>query len=150
MKACEDCPGEGVRAVARTMTTVIVAVASMLVLALAGCANPRGIEAKATLVAPATLGADPAAGGRADRRRLVARLRRSGPRRPDRARHRRLAVIARRRRARARASANVASAHAAEGPQLTGSFDATRQRFTANGLYPPPLAGSLQTPRPRS
>ncbi|MDQ6638373.1 MAG: RND transporter, partial [Pseudomonadota bacterium] len=49
------------KAVARTMTTVIVAVASMLVLALAGCANPRGIEAKSTLLAPATLGADPAA-----------------------------------------------------------------------------------------
>ncbi len=133
------------RAVARTMTTVIVAVASMLVLALAGCANPRGIEAKASLIAPATLGADPAAAVApvaADWWRgfddpvLVDLIERATAGSPS------LRVAAARA---ARASANVASAHAAEGPQLTGSFDATRQRFTANGLYPPPLAGSLQS-----
>ncbi len=53
MKACEECPGIGASAVARTMTTVIVALASVIVMALAGCANPGGIEAIATLVAPA-------------------------------------------------------------------------------------------------
>ena len=55
---CEECPGVAAGAVARTMTTVIVAVASMIVMALAGCANPRGIESTATLAAPAALGAD--------------------------------------------------------------------------------------------
>ena len=35
-------------------------------------------------------------------------------------------------------------ARAAQGPQVNGSLDVQRQRFTANGLYPPPLAGSLQ------
>ena len=44
MNGCEECPGIAAGAVARTMTTVIVALASVIVLALAGCANPRGIE----------------------------------------------------------------------------------------------------------
>ena len=44
----------------------------------------------------------------------------------------------------ARAGANVGAADAARGPQVNGSFDATRQRFSANGLYPPPIAGSTQ------
>ena len=60
MNGCEECPGVAVAAVARTMTTVIVALASVIVLALAGCASPRGIESSATLAAPAAYGADPA------------------------------------------------------------------------------------------
>ena len=144
MKACADCPRLGAGAVARTMTTVIVAVASMLVLALAGCATPRGIESRATLVSAATLGADSAAEVpqlAADWWRgfddpvLAGLVERATVGSPS------LRVAAARA---ARAAANVDSAHAAEGPQLTGSFDATRQRFTSNGLYPPPIAGSLR------
>ena len=36
MKSCESCPGTGPAAVARTMTTLAVAVASVLVMALVG------------------------------------------------------------------------------------------------------------------
>jgi NodT family efflux transporter outer membrane factor (OMF) lipoprotein len=44
-----------------------------------------------------------------------------------------------------RAQAVVAGVRGNDLPQVNGSFDATRQRFTKNGLYPPPLAGSMQT-----
>lgn len=43
----------------------------------------------------------------------------------------------------ARAQAGVDVTDAASGPQLTAGIDATRQLFTANGLIPPPLAGSI-------
>ena len=59
MNACEhrDEPTIDVKEVARTVTTLVLALASMIVMTLAGCANPRGIESKAALVAPTTLGA---------------------------------------------------------------------------------------------
>ena len=44
-----------------------------------------------------------------------------------------------------RAQAVVAGANAAEGLQVGGSLDATRQRFSANSIYPPPLGGSIRT-----
>lgn len=44
-----------------------------------------------------------------------------------------------------RAQAAVEGADASSGLQLNGSFDATRQRYTENGLVPRPLAGSTQT-----
>ncbi len=114
MKDCDNCPGVVSGAVARTMTTFVVAVASMIVMALAGCVSPDGIASKAVLAARRR-SAPKAGRGRAGRRRLVARLRRSRPRRPDRARDRRQSEPARRRRARRARPANVASAHAAEG-----------------------------------
>ena len=144
MKACESCLGGGAGAVARTMTTVLVALASVVVMALAGCASPRGITSDAELIAPTTLAVAPASTTAlvaAEWWRgfddpvlddLIARATAGTPS---------LRIAAARA---ARASANVASAHAAEGPQLTGSFDATRQRFTATGLYPPPIAGSIR------
>lgn len=48
--------------------------------------------------------------------------------------------------ARARASQAAALAearHAANGPQAQWTLDATRQRYTANGLVPPPVAGNV-------
>jgi len=42
-----------------------------------------------------------------------------------------------------RAQASLENAHANTMPQLNGSLDLMRQRFTATGLYPPPLAGNL-------
>jgi NodT family efflux transporter outer membrane factor (OMF) lipoprotein len=36
-------------------------------------------------------------------------------------------------------------ADAAKLPQVTGSLDATRQRYTGNGAVPPPLAGSIRS-----
>lgn len=43
-----------------------------------------------------------------------------------------------------RARAVLEVANAATLPQLNGSFDATRQRYTGNGAVPPPLAGSVR------
>jgi NodT family efflux transporter outer membrane factor (OMF) lipoprotein len=43
----------------------------------------------------------------------------------------------------ARAQAGAAATEAASGPQLSASVDATRQKFTSNGMIPPPLAGSI-------
>lgn len=40
------------------------------------------------------------------------------------------------------AQASVDAAQAARGPQLNGSVDLTRQRFTEHGMVPAPLAGS--------
>jgi NodT family efflux transporter outer membrane factor (OMF) lipoprotein len=45
----------------------------------------------------------------------------------------------------ARAQAVVATASANEGLQVNGSLDATRQRFSGNSIYPPPLGGSTRT-----
>ncbi|MDQ6683627.1 MAG: efflux transporter outer membrane subunit, partial [Pseudomonadota bacterium] len=50
--------------------------------------------------------------------------------------------VARARSARAQANADVA--RSLDGPQLGAGFDLSRQRFTGNGLYPPPLAGSTR------
>lgn len=44
----------------------------------------------------------------------------------------------------ARAQAVTEVANAAALPQLTGQIDLTRQRYTANGAVPPPLAGSIR------
>lgn len=44
----------------------------------------------------------------------------------------------------ARAMAAVDGVDATSGPQLNGQFDATHQRFTAKGMVPPPLAGSVE------
>ncbi|WP_066335619.1 efflux transporter outer membrane subunit [Azohydromonas lata] len=45
----------------------------------------------------------------------------------------------------ARAAAAAEAAGAALLPSAQASFDATRQRFTEHGIYPPPLAGSVRT-----
>ncbi len=42
-----------------------------------------------------------------------------------------------------RAGAGVSLAGASDGPQLGATLDATRQKFTANGAIPPPLAGAI-------
>ena len=49
--------------------------------------------------------------------------------------------VAQARWSRAQAAADVS--RAAELPQVNGQLDATRQRYTANGQVPPPLAGSV-------
>jgi NodT family efflux transporter outer membrane factor (OMF) lipoprotein len=42
-----------------------------------------------------------------------------------------------------RASAAADAARANEGPRVDGALDLTRQRYTENGLVPPPIAGSV-------
>lgn len=43
----------------------------------------------------------------------------------------------------ARANAFTETARAATGPRLNGSLDVSRQLYSANGPYPPPLAGNI-------
>lgn len=45
----------------------------------------------------------------------------------------------------ARAAAVLAQTEAVQGPQVGGAFDATRQRYTAHGLVPRPIAGATWT-----
>ena len=128
---------------ARTMTTVALALASVVVITLAGCANPSGIEPKAALVTPAAVGADAAVTVAAvstewwkafDDPVLADLVSRATAGNPS------LRVAAARS---ARAAANVASARANDGPQLNFGADASRQQITGNGIYPPPLAGAI-------
>ena len=44
-----------------------------------------------------------------------------------------------------RAAAAADNAGAADKPTIGASFDATKQRFTERGIYPPPIAGSVRT-----
>jgi NodT family efflux transporter outer membrane factor (OMF) lipoprotein len=128
------------------LTTLVVALASSLVLTLAGCASSAGIASAAKPVAPASLGlsadaATPAAPVAADWWKAFGDSTLNGL--VDRA----LAdspnlKVAQARLARASASADLT--RAADGPQLNASLDASHQLFTKNGLYPAPLAGSIQ------
>ncbi|MDB5859773.1 MAG: efflux system, outer rane lipoprotein NodT [Ramlibacter sp.] len=110
-------------------------------LLLAGCASFSGINPQATLRTPAAAETG-AAGvpavspqwwrefGDAQLNALVEEALRGNPS---------LGVAQARLR---RAQAVTEVAHAATLPQVTGSLDITRQRYSENGLYPPPLAGS--------
>ena len=132
----------------RAITTVVIAVGSSIVLALAGCANPRGIAPSASLSSAVALGAADTASAPGASVATVAPdwwqafgdpvladlIDRAVAGSPS------LRVAMARS---ARAAANVSSARALDGPQLGLGLDVSRQRFTANGLYPPPLAGGL-------
>ena len=112
-------------------------------LLLAGCASTQGIGPQATQRAPAVPGASAQAVapisaqwwhdfGDPQLDRLVEQALRDSPN---------LGVARARLR---RAQAATDSAGAARYPQVTGSLDVTRQRFSENSLYPPPLAGSIE------
>ncbi len=127
-----------------TLTVLVVALASSLVLTLAGCASTAGIappSAKPLAANTAGLGVATAAPlaadwwqgfGDATLSGLVTRALDGNPN--LKAAQARLA----------RSQAAVDSAHAAQGLQVNGSLDVTRQRYTANGAVPPPLAGSYR------
>ena len=111
-------------------------------LLLAGCASTQGIGPQATQRTPAVPGASTQAVtpvsaqwwhdfGDPQLDRLVEQALRDSPN---------LGVARARLR---RAQAATESAGAARYPQVTGSLDVTRQRFSENSLYPPPLAGSI-------
>ncbi|MGZ5183728.1 MAG: efflux transporter outer membrane subunit [Caldimonas sp.] len=144
MNRCSADTTTRVKAVARTLTTIVIALTSTIVIALAGCASSAGIAPNTSLVDPdkvgvaasgsaAALAADWWQGfGDATLSSLIDQAVAGSP----------TLRVAQDRVARAAANAGVA--HAAEGPQLNASFDATRQRFTETGIYPPPLAGSIR------
>jgi NodT family efflux transporter outer membrane factor (OMF) lipoprotein len=120
--------------------------ATMAAVLLAGCASTSGIDSQARLRTPESLGlqaaATPAANpvpaqwwtgfGDPQLDRLVAQALAESPN----------LKVAQARLARARSVLEVANS--ATQPQLEASADIKRQRFTENGLYPPPLAGSIR------
>lgn len=122
----------------------IAAVAAAI--ALAGCADLSGIAPQSAMSTPASLGltADSTATlapvaqwwqdlGDAQLDRLVAEAIDGNP-------NLKLAQARL-----ARAQALTEGARASGGPQINGNGNVTRQRFTENGLYPPPIAGSQRT-----
>jgi NodT family efflux transporter outer membrane factor (OMF) lipoprotein len=122
----------------RHLTTLAAA------LLLAGCANMAGIEPQAKLRESASLNLDAGAPasvpaqwwrgfGDAQLDQLVERALADNPN----------LRVAQARLARAQAVSEVAGA--ALLPQVNGSFDATTQRYTKNGMIPPPLAGATKT-----
>jgi NodT family efflux transporter outer membrane factor (OMF) lipoprotein len=145
--AHEPAPARGVCPLRRlpTLAAVLVALASTAVL-LAGCASSAGIAPVATAVEPAAVGVDAKADAAPE---LAADWWRSfGDSQLDALVERALAgnpnlKVAQARLARAQAGS--ALARSADGPQVSGELDATRQRFSENSIYPPPLGGGIYT-----
>lgn len=124
--------------------------AGLMATGMTGCADMSGIESKASLRDASSLGL-PAANASANSvpaktmstewwqdfgdkqlNALIAQALQSNP----------SLKLTQARLARAQAVTEVANA--ATRPQLNGQLDATRQRYTANGAVPPPLAGSIR------
>ena len=128
---------------------IVLAIVSSVVLTLSGCASSAGIASTAQTIAPISIGLDPASAGSAVVPAVPADWWRSfGDPALTGLVERALAdnpslKLAQARLARARAAVN--GAQAAEGPQVNGSLDVTRQRFSATSIYPPPLGGSIRT-----
>ena len=120
-----------------------VALASVLV--LAGCASPGTLAQPEAVVDPSAVGIGAAAPsaplddrwwqafGDPELDHLVERALADSPS---------LKLAAARIRGAIAAVQGVASA---DQPQVNGTLDVTRQRYSENGLYPAPLAGSMQT-----
>ena len=128
-------------AAARATLTALAALLSGVVLLLAGCASPQGIAPTRHVDAPADVAASdtpwPAtrwwqAYGDTQLDALVDKALTGQPG---------LQVAeARLRQAQAAVDAN----QAARGPQVNASVELTNQRYTENGLVPPPIAGSTR------
>jgi NodT family efflux transporter outer membrane factor (OMF) lipoprotein len=135
----------GMRNFLPVLTAIAVAVASSVVLTLSGCASSAGIAPSAQPIAPASVGLETGAAtptvpadwwhgfGDSTLDAIVARALAGNPG----------LKVAQARFERAQAAAGVA--RSAEGVQVDGALDATRQRFSANGIYPPPLGGGIFT-----
>ena len=121
-----------------------VVAAGLIATGMAGCADMSGIAPQASLRDAASLGLATAAAqapvaaewwrdfGDETLNGLVAQALESSPN----------LKLAQARLARAQAITEVANA--ATLPQVGGQLDLTRQRYTANGAVPPPLAGSIR------
>jgi NodT family efflux transporter outer membrane factor (OMF) lipoprotein len=127
-------------------TYIASVVAFIALLGVSGCASPGPSGARATLLSSSSvLPADAAA---ASDQTHVAVEWWTSFRDPalDALERRALADSPSLRRAEARVQSAVAATQgteAATGPRLDAAADATRERFTKNGLYPPPLGGSV-------
>jgi NodT family efflux transporter outer membrane factor (OMF) lipoprotein len=112
-------------------------------LALAGCADMSGIGSQSNLRDATSVGLEQAGAafapaaqwwrdfGDEQLDRLIGQALQGNP----------SLKLAQARLVRAQAAAGVAEA--AKLPQVSGSFDATRQLYSANGLFPPPIAGAV-------
>jgi NodT family efflux transporter outer membrane factor (OMF) lipoprotein len=131
-----------VRSIGVTHLTALVAVVSAAVL-LAACASPGAPHEPLAAAAPQSAGLDPAAStlpvaprwwttlGDERLNRLVEQALQGQP----------SLAAARARVDRARSLADVN--RAASGPQATLNADVLRERYSANGLFPPPIAGNV-------
>lgn len=130
------------------LTAVAVAIASSVVLTLSGCASSAGIAPEARAIDPASVGlgteatATAAPALSADWWRqfgdpvLTGLVEKSLAGSPNlRVAQARLA----------RAQASLESSRANDRPQLGGELDVSRNRFSATGVYPPPLGGGTFT-----
>ena len=125
-----------------TAATALAAVAAAAVL-LVACASPAGIAPQAKMIDGTALTSAAAAPeistswwkayGDSTLDALVDRALRDSP-----------SLAAAQARVQ-RAQASVDAADAADKPRVDAGFDATRQRYTENGLIPPPIAGTTQT-----
>ena len=128
-----------------SLTPLVATLALALVLALGGCASSAGIQPSAHVLGPAqvglagvdtntTFGADWwSAFDDTTLNGLVERALAGNPG---------LKLVQIRI---ARAEAAVTGQQANAGPQVNGTLDITRQQFSANSIYPPPLGGSIRT-----
>jgi NodT family efflux transporter outer membrane factor (OMF) lipoprotein len=132
-------------ALIRTFTVIVTAIASATIIVLGGCASSTGIVPVAKPIEPASVGLGAAATGPNidlawwqgfGDESMAGLIERALADNPD------LKVAQARI---ARADAGVASARSAEGVQADASLDVSRQRFSATGIYPPPLGGSTLT-----
>ena len=122
-----------------------VIAAGLIATGMTGCADMSGIAPQSSLRDANSLGLVPDLGatqtplqadwwrefGDENLNRLVAQALQDSP----------SLKLAQARLARARAASDVAGA--ASLPQINGQLDLTRQRYTANGAVPPPLAGAI-------
>ena len=115
---------------------------------LAGCADMKGIDSKATMRSADSVGLAGTASAAAPFAVPVEWWRDFGDAKLDALIERALAgnpnlKVAQARLARAQAASE--GARSALLPQVGGQFDSQRQRFSANNIYPPPIGGSTVT-----
>ena len=130
-----------------TLAAMAVAIASSLVLTLGGCASSAGIASKAQPIAAARVGLDSPADtptpviaadwwrafGDAKLNAVVDQALAGNPN----------LQVAQARLERAQAAVDLN--RSADGLKVNGELNATRQRFSANSIYPPPLGGATYT-----
>ncbi len=131
-----------------TLTALAVALASTAVLTLGGCASSAGIAPSARTIEPQSMGLG------VDSSRFVAPAvaadwwRLFGDATLNSIIERALAdnpslKVAQARLERAQAAIDLNQS--ADGPRVNGELNATRQRFSRNSIYPPPLGGGIFT-----
>ncbi|MFL6660610.1 MAG: efflux transporter outer membrane subunit [Rhizobacter sp.] len=150
--ASAGCAGRPLECAKRRLPTVaalVIALASTIVMTFAGCASTGGIEPHAKPLAPAQVGlGESAAANTAANAAAIAPAwwTEFGDPTLSALVERAVAESPNLRVSQARvdsAAASVAATQASAGPQVNGTFEATRQRFSANSIYPPPIGGSI-------